>query len=309
MRSAEALQPDPWPDRLIPAQASSQLQLGLRNLYILPSAFGWLWLAACGVLMLMGGGASSSGTLLLAYGGLGVFLLSPFLIQFNLQGLKLHCTEPPPGFAGEAVGYPLLARSTSPRLQLQARFRGQRQGWSGDLAAGRSTLVVPWWPSQRGLQTPGRLRLETRAPLGLFVCWTLWHPARAQMIYPRPRPGREQPQAAAQPQQPAGSAFWHDLAPHRAEEGMQRLAWKHLARSGQRLSKRFRDPDPEPVLLSPDPALPWEQALEQLCQRCLHHAARGDAFGLELLGTRIPLGRGERQLHQCLEALALAPRR
>jgi uncharacterized protein (DUF58 family) len=307
MRSAEGAPPEPWPDRLIPAQGSTELELGLRNLYILPSGFGWLWLAACGVLMLIGGGASSSGTLLLAYGGLALFLLSPFLTQFNLQGLKLRCGEPQPGFAGEAVVYPLVACSSAPRLQLHARFRGQRQGWSGDLPVGRSNLLVPWWPQQRGLQTPGRLRLETKAPLGLFVCWTLWQPAAPQLIYPRPLPGRVQQQAAASRLQTAGSEIWHDLAPHRAEEGLQRLAWKQLARSGQRLSKRFRDPEPQPEQLKADPALPWEQALEQLCQRCLQLAARGEPFGLQLLATRIEVGSGERQLRRCLEALALAP--
>ena len=313
MRSADAAAKgatsEPWPDRLIPAQNSPVLRLGLRNLYILPSGFGWLWLAACAVLLLLGGGTSSSGTLLLADGGLALFLLSPFLTQFNLQGLELRCAEPQPGFAGEAVAYPLVACSSSPRQQLHARFRGQGVGWSGDLPEGRSTVIVPWWPRERGLHTPGRLRLETRAPLGLFVCWTLWQPPAAQLIYPQPRADRRPPPPETSQPRSAGSEHWQDLAPHRPEEGLQRLAWKQLARTGQRLSKRFSDPEPEPELLTADPALPWELALAQLCQRCLQLAARGEPFGLQLLDQHIPAGSGERQLRRCLETLALAPRR
>ena len=35
---------DPWPDRLIRPGCSHSVRLGLSNLYILPSGFGWLWL-------------------------------------------------------------------------------------------------------------------------------------------------------------------------------------------------------------------------------------------------------------------------
>ena len=318
MRSADAAAREPWPDRLIHTKSSERLRLSLRNLYILPSGFGWLWLVTCTVLYLMGTGTSSSGPLLLAYGGLGVFLLSPFLTQFNLQGLELSCNEPPSGFAGGSVLYPLEACSDSPRLQLRASFRGQRDSWTGDLPAGRSSLAVPWTPPRRGLQQPGRLRLESRAPLGLFVCWTLWEPSAKQLIYPAPQRGsvgrvaaapRQRPSAASPQARAGGEQDWHDLAPHRPEEGLNRLAWKQLARSGRRLSKRFSDPDAQAELLTPDPRLPWERALEQLCDRCLQLTANGAPFGLQLESTRIEPASGERQLRRCLEALALAPNR
>ena len=307
-----------WAQQLIRPHRGASLRLSLRKLYILPSGFGWLWLTACAVLVLMGSGAGSTGPLLLAYGGLGLFLLSPFLTQFNLQGLELRCGTPATGFAGEATTYPLHSHSKAPRLQLRAGFRGQRQIWSGDLPAGRGCLAVPWTPAVRGLQQPGPLQLESLAPLGLFVCWTLWEPAAAQLIYPARRQGSVGRQAPAaqqrlhgggQQERTDGGEHWHDLAPHRPEDGMHRIAWKQLARSGTRLSKRFSDPAPEPELLSPDPSLPWEQALEHLCARCLQLATRGATFGLVLEARRIEPGGGDGQLRRCLEALALAPRR
>ena len=60
---------DPWPDRLIRPGCSHSVRLGLSNLYILPSGFGWLWLLGCAALYWMGIGGSSGGALLLAYGG------------------------------------------------------------------------------------------------------------------------------------------------------------------------------------------------------------------------------------------------
>jgi uncharacterized protein (DUF58 family) len=311
---------EPFPDRLIRRHRSASHRLSLRTLYILPSGFGWLWLLSCGVLFILGVQGSSQGALLLAYLGLGLFLLAPYLTQFNLQGLELRCGSPAPGFAGDVLPYPVQATSRDQRLALGARFRRCEAdlGWSGCLEPGQQWLAVPWRPSQRGLQRPGRLRLQSSAPLGLFVCWTLWDPPAPQLIYPARRPGpvleldrpqtRERHQAeAGDDDRAGGSDHWRELTPHRPEEGLARLAWKQLARSGERYGKRFADPQPRPHLLAPDPALPREQALEHLSARIWQLAASGESYGLVLASQTIPAGAGSAQLERCLTALALAP--
>ena len=315
MRSAEGPPPDPWPDRLIRPACNAGLRLGLHNLYILPSSFGWLWLSACAVLYGMGISGSSAAALLLAYGGLGVFLLAPFLTQFNLQGLELECSEASPGFAGEPTRYAVLVRSSMAREQLRAWFKGEAVSWEGRLPAGQSRLLIPWHPQVRGFQRPGRLRLESRAPLGLFVCWTLWVPEAPQLIVPaRHRgPTAEMPVASARStdtgtalRPTSGTEDWQDLNPHRLEEGPGRIAWKHLARSGVRLSKHFRDPQEISTMLCPAPGIPLERALEHLCERCCRLEAAGERYGLVLGTTHIHSSTGRQHLQRCLEALALA---
>ncbi|MFM7314551.1 MAG: hypothetical protein ACKO0M_15545 [Cyanobium sp.] len=311
----DGARPDPWPDRLIRLRCSPQVRLALRNLYILPSRFGWLWLLGCAALYWMGVGGGSSGALLLAYGGLGLFLLAPFLTQFNLQGLELACGEPAGGFAGRPLLYPLQVSSRTDRLQLRAWLRQGTEDWSGTLAAGQSRIAVPWTPERRGLQRPGRLRLESRAPLGLFVCWTLWEPATPQLVYPARRSGPVEHRSleagdggtsARDREATLGAEEWRELAPHRPEEGLGRVAWKRLARSGIRLSKRFSDPRPHQALLSPAQGVPLETALEHLCDHCCRLAAAGEPFGLALGATVVPASTGERHLQRCLEVLARA---
>ena len=306
---------DPWPDRLIRPGCSHSVRLGLRNLYILPSGFGWLWLLGCAVLYLMGTGGSSSGALLLAYGGLGLFLLAPFLTQFNLQGLELRCGEPAGGFAHQPLLYPLHVISRSDQLQLRAWFRQETEGWCGTVNTGQSRIAVPWTPTRRGLQRPGRLRLESRAPLGLFVCWTLWEPEAPQLVYPARRPGPVDlidldPTAQRTTQQSEevwhGTEEWRELTPHRPEEGPGRIAWKQLARSGTRLSKQFSDQRPHQPVLTPAAGRPLEEALEHLCDQCCRLAAAGEPFGLALSASLVPASTGERHLQRCLELLARA---
>ena len=306
---------DPWPDRLIRPRCSASLRLGLRNLYILPSSFGWLWLLGCAALYLMGTGASSSGALLLAYGGLGLFLLAPFLTQFNLQGLELRCGEPAGGFAHQPLLYPLQVISGCDRLQLRAWFRQEGEGWCGTVHTGQSRIAVPWTPTRRGLQRPGRLRLESRAPLGLFICWTLWEPEAQQLVYPARRAGpvdlieldpSGERSAQASEEAGPGTEEWRELTPHRPEEGPGRIAWKQLARSGSRLSKQFSDPKPQDPVLTPAAGRPLENALEHLCDRCCRLAAAGEPFGLALHGCLVPASSGTRHLQRCLELLARA---
>ena len=99
---------------------SAELTLGLRNLYIIPSRFGALWLATAALLLLVAIQTTSNSTLLLAFVMLALMLLAMFLTHDTLQGLVLRCGEPAPTFAAESAIYPLLieTRHRRPPLRL-----------------------------------------------------------------------------------------------------------------------------------------------------------------------------------------------
>ncbi len=255
------------------AQQGEHLQLGLRNLYILPTRFGWLWLSGAVLLYAVGIQTLRNGPLLLSYLMLALLLLALLLTQFNLQGLDLRCGTPAPGFVGQRLSYPIHTRSNLARegitLQWQtgstAAGREQPAAEPQRIPAGSSSLELVWTPRQRGAHRPGRLVLSSTAPLGLFVCWTRWDPPVRQLIYPARRagpvamaggtPGEAQQAAITAEGGSEGSATWHDLRPHRAEDGQARLAWKALAQGRGRLSKVFRDPGGDPHLLTPAPGV------------------------------------------------------
>jgi hypothetical protein len=295
-------------------QQGERLRLGLRNLYIIPTRFGWLWLAGVLLLLLVGIQLQSNGSLLLSYLMLGLFLLALHLTHFNLQGVELAVGEPRPGFAGSSLSYPL-------RLRCRSRCEGLRLAVDGAPAGpvmvfdpGDHRFAVAWQPQGRGLQPPGCLRLQTTAPLGLFVCWARWRPSVPQLVYPArvAGPVRLLHEAVSAPaatlpvlaDRLEGSDDWRDLQPHRPEDGSSRLAWKLLAQGRGRYAKRFADPAEREPLLAPDPGVPFERALEHLSERICQLHARGLAYGLLLGGERIPPGRGMAQRERALAALA-----
>jgi uncharacterized protein (DUF58 family) len=292
-----------------------RLRLSLGNLYILPSGFGGLWLLGTAVLYLLGINSSSNSPLLLAFLCTGLFLLSLFLTQFNLQGLELAVADPAPGFAGEALPYPIQLRSQCERHLLRLAFRGQPLLLQPLVPSGISLAQPLWRPSQRGLQAPGRLKLYSKAPLGLFVCWSYWQPPLPQLIYPAPVAGpvierwlplQEQHATIQGAMDAGGSDDFRELSPHRPEEGLQRVAWKQLARGRGWLAKRFEAEATSQLQLSADPNLPLDTALEHLCARVLELSQHNQPFSLLLPhGRAVAYGQGRAHTDAALRALAL----
>ena len=292
------------------------VRLGLRNLYILPTRFGWLWLGGTLLLQLVGIQMQRNGPLLLSFLMLGLFLLTLHLTHFNLQGLELACGDPPPGFAEGPLAYPLELRSRSRCEGMQLGFEGGSLDAPRSFDPGLHPITVPWLPLRRGLQPPGSLRLQTTAPLGLFVCWSRWRPSAPQLVYPArlagvvqqlPQPEPTPGGLALERQRREGSEEWHDLRPHRPEDSPSRLAWSLVAQGRGSFSKRFVGPSESPPLLAPDPTLPFEQALEHLSERIWRLHGQGASYGLALRGERIPPGSGTVHRDRCLAALALCP--
>lgn len=301
--------------QLIKPHRGERLRLGLRSLYILPTRFGWLWLAGTGLLQLVAIQSQRNGPLLLSFLMLGLWLLALHLTQFNLQGLELQCLAPAGGFADAPLSYPLLCRSRCSRDAIQLGLSAAAAP-PQTLAAGESVLSVPWQATRRGLLTPGRLRIQTTAPLGLFVCWTLWEPPLPQPIYPARRPGpvavapwttSEKAATKAASQQDPGSEAWYDLRPHRPEDGLARLAWKPLAQGRGKQTKLFASDSPPGAQLSPAPGVPLERALEHLSAEIWQRSQAGEAFGLDLGTTHLAPATGPDHRDRCLLALALAP--
>ena len=166
------------------APQGERLRLGLGNLLILPSRHGWLWLAVVVLLQLIGIRLGSNTPLLLSDLMLGMLLLVLHLTHLNLQGVELAVEEPQPGFAGSPLVYPLLLHCRGRCEGLRLGFRGEPACALPPLQPGRHHVHARWTPAGRGLQRPGTLRLETSAPLGLFVCWIRWQPTIPQLVYP-----------------------------------------------------------------------------------------------------------------------------
>jgi uncharacterized protein (DUF58 family) len=289
------------------------LRIGLRRVFILPSALGWLWAAVGGLLYVLGVNTSSNVPLILGFLMLALQLLAIFLTAQTLHGLQLHWPTQIEGWAAEQL--PLPVQLTVPKgsryLGLQLGPRGQR--WEGICPAGVQQIPVPWQGDSRGLHKLPRLRIDSQAPLGLWVCWVRIQLNSEALLYPAPIPAaiNELPWLQASAKQQAKPNIephdFHSLQPHRPEEGPQRLAWKQLARGHGEFSKRFEAPTAQAVLLSLQPGIEKEKGLSAIAARIKQLAANGETYGLQLLQLNINPGNGTNHRRECLRSLALLP--
>ena len=302
---------EPAPDqrRFPPVRCTPELQFTLRNVYVLPSRFGWCWLLVCLLLLLLAFNSGAAAPLLLAGLCLGLFLLALLLTPLNLRGLQLRAGEPAAGFADDLLTYPLVSRSRRRHGAVGLRRLADpfpAQPTRVDIAPGEGRLGLVWRPPGRGLQHPGPLVVESWAPLGLFRAWGIWRPPVQQLVYPAPRPGPVRRWCPPRNDR-EGEGDWWDLTAHRPEDGLARVAWGVLARGGGWQRRRFAGEGQGAHWLQPDPALPREQALTAVTAAVLQADRAGLAYGLRLDGGDEPPGRGRRHRDRCLAALALAP--
>ena len=287
-----------------PSRPCAELRLGHRTLYIIPSRFGVLWIAAAGLLLLVAIQMGSNSTLLLAFLMLGLMLLAMFLTHDTLQGLTLRCDQPSPAFAGELADYPLQLESPAARPRCSLRVKGHAVVACDGINAGTTTLLLPWVAESRGWQLPPPVHIETIAPLGLFICWGRWQPQQPQLIWPRRRPG---PVAETQPPcSRDGLEEWQDLRPVREGERPALVDWASAARGRPLQAKVFNDPAEPEVILTPASGIALDAAREHLADRIwrLHHSEA--CYGLKIQAISLAPSRGVRHRDACLEALATA---
>ena len=281
---------------------SAEITLGLRNLYIIPSRFGALWLATAALLLLVAIQTTSNSTLLLAFVMLALMLLAMFLTHDTLQGVAISCGEPAPTFAAESATYPLFIESRHRRPPIRLRFRKTSESALVQLSAGVTQVGLSWTPKWRGWQQPPQLQIETIAPLGLFICWTRWSPPKQQLIWPRRRHGPVREQHP--PRWRDGLDEWQDLRPVRVGERPAVVDWAAVAKGRPLQAKVFSVPEDVERILEPAAGVPQEQAREYLTDRIWTLQQRGERYGLRLQSTSLSPGRGVQHRNACLEALA-----
>ena len=301
-----------WLLRRIPP--ASSVRLDQRRIFIMPTAVGLAFFVALLLMLLTAINYQNS----LAY-GLTFLLGSVYLVTIlhtwrNLAGLVLQAGGTSAAFVGEQARL---------RVRLESRGRAYQAvalGWpvSGlrllDVPAGGTVEVELSLPTQRrGWLRPGRVRVESRFPLGLLVAWSWVDLELATRVYPRPLAGERLPQGGVPDSEEEGLQAraggvddYQGLKPWQPGDSRRRLHWKAYSRGQGLLVKDFAS------LLGSDPLLDFdalpgdtEQRLSLLCHWVVQLSERQQPFALRLPAGTIGPDSGQAHLDACLRALAL----
>jgi uncharacterized protein (DUF58 family) len=291
------------------------VELTQRRVYILPTRAGLLF-AATLVLMLIG---SINYNLSLGYGLTfllgGTAVVSMLHTWRNLAHLQLRPGKSQPVFAGDRARFVVLASNLAAfdRVSLAIQFAGHDAIHFDVAATSEATVRIRLPAMKRGLFRPGRLRIFTVYPLGLFYAWANVDLELSCLVYPVPESGNvplPQQRAALGEGQAAGKGEddFAGLRPYYAGDSTRRIAWKAVARNDVFVTKMFSGSSGAYLWLdfadTPE-ALGMEGRLSRLTRWVVDADTSGVRYGMRLPGRELALGAGETHRAQCLEALAL----
>ena len=298
------------------APEKGPITLGHRRVYIMPTRVGMMF-AATLLIMLVG-----SINYVLSLGFMLTFLLAGMAIAGmihtvrNLARLVIATGRAEPVFAGEAAQFRLFLENQAPWMRPAVMVRHEAsmaQTVSDVPAAGIADVVLPVPATRRGWLGLGRVRLETRFPLGLFRAWSYIQPDYRCLVYPRPEKGPLPPSSpdssfGSRQATTQGTDDFSSLRTYQPADSPRHVAWKAVARSEDMLTKQFSGDASAELWLdwAHMPAgLEAEARLSRVAGWVLAAETGGLRYGLRLPGIEIPPAQGDAHRTACLTALAL----
>lgn len=302
-----------WMEQRFPPCAS--VQLNLRNIYIIPSRNGLLFLLSLVLIFIAAINYAVSLAFGLAFLMVSIFILAILHCVNNLRRLSLSSQPAPAVFCGEEACFRvLLARGENSQHEaLLLNFAGGNASHA-DLVENSQELVDVFVQARkRGLFRAPRLRITTYYPLGLTRAWSVVDLGMHCLVYPKPIPHvLDQFKGGAAGDNDtavsmAGSEDFYGLRDYVPGDSLRQISWKNVARGQGMKVKQFVDYTDSRVWLDWDMFYGFavEERLSRLCYCVLKLARSGKPFGLKIPGTEISPGTGTEHRNRMLRALAL----
>lgn len=291
------------------------VKLGLRNIYILPTGYGMLFLAILGAMLVGSINYNNNHGFLLTF-LLGSVMLNAMMHTYSmLHGLRLLTATATPAFAGEPLFITITIDAAGRRRKgLRWSFaEGEpvvQDAEPGDLMQ----VLVPVPTTRRGLVNPGQLRIVTEYPTGLFRVWSRLETDLECLVYPKPIfapltvPRSTSVHGEGKTIPAAGVDDFQGLKTYQAGDPPGRIHWQSYFRGRGLHVKTFVGLAGADWLLELN-AIPGgdiEHKLSVLCHYVLEASRQRRRVGVHLPGqVQIPAGRGRAHRDRCLRALAL----
>lgn len=300
-----------WLNRRIPA--ANQIRLDHRRIFILPSRAGVAMLGLLAIMLL--GAINYQNSLVYAVTFVlgSLFWVALHHTYRNLAGLHLQATGSRAVFAGEAAPLELKLRSDKREHQsIGFRWRTTTTQHIDVPGAGEVDVTLYHPTHRRGWLHPGRLRVETRYPLGWFTAWSLIDLNWQVLVYPKPIEA-DLPNVSrnheGEGEQPRGEGVedFQGLRDYQPGDSKRRLDWRAWSRGHGLHSKVFGEPTQSNLWLSLDdaPAMNLEGRLGCLTGWVLRLEQSAQPYGLVLGNQQLAPGLGEAHRDACLRAIAL----
>jgi uncharacterized protein (DUF58 family) len=291
-----------------------EARLSRDRVYILPTRHGVLFGALLAVLLVGSINYEKSLGFMLTFLLAAVGHNAMLATWRNLAGLKLKAQPATAVFSGETARFvvQLVNESMLDRYAISIQHQ-DKDGDTVDCAGSDQALISFDCPGRRrGRLYPGRFKLYSQYPMGLFVAWTWIDLSMQAIVYPSP--ARLPPVITSSISQsgdldqpgPGQDNFSHLRNYHRGDS-LRHVSWKAAAKSSQMLTKQFSGAGIRQQWIDwfDIDATGTEHRLSIMAALVISAQQENHHYGLRLPGQAIEPDSGQAHYHQCLRALAL----
>ena len=307
-----------WLHKRIPPSHSHNLDM--RSVFILPTAFGWLYVVLCICLFILGTNYQNNLMLILCFILVAIMLISLHASYWNFVRLTLKLSPIPSGYAGDTVSATLSLNTANKTKTTHGILTIAEYRHPNAMQVDCDTtdkVSLSWQLGKRGRHQLPRLTLFNTFPFGLYKCWTHLDFDYQYLAYPLPEECRLQLHQLQRDSdddgvslltQPGNEDF-AGLKNYVPGDSLNRVAWKQVAKQQQWVSKAFDTPVSVvgwlklPVVDTES----LESALSKLAHQVNVCSQQQITFGLQLGTYSIAPANGEQHRLACLRALALYP--
>lgn len=302
-----------WLDRRIPP--AEEYRLSHKNLFILPTKTGWIYIALTIAIYLLGSNYENNLVRGLAYLLMSLFVVSIHHCHANVSGLRLKGQPPVSSYADNPAAFPVLIHSDKARYDLQLSAEGAIAD-SASIIEQQQTLQVIFTHPKRGWCVPSRLKISSQWPLGLLNCWTELDFEQRTVVYPSPQicdldllalDTEGENQFVFSQNSTQGQDEIQGIRPYREGESLSLIAWKQVAQGRGWVSKDFVTPIPAQCWLdlAQTQGDDLEEKLSRLCYQIESLEKQQSRYGLSIGHQHIRPNSGAAHRQHCLTALAL----
>jgi len=295
----------------------SQITVNRRQLYILPTRHGIAYFFI--LLLILFGSINYENSLgyMLSFllGSLG--LLGMVYTHQNINQLKIKIGHAEPVFTGQNILFPVYISRPSTSSHPNLKFLSE----TGQIETAHlinkeiTECKLQLSSTHRGYTSPGRIKLFTEFPLGLFHAWS-WLKLESQcLVYPKPD-SHHHPLNYSSTDSSSGLSNsdrqgvddFAGIRQYQTGDLPNHMAWKAIAKTGELQTKLFNSEAAKEICINwanTNETLDIEHRLSILCRMVLDANDKNIIYGLELPGVTISPSSGLQHKHQCLKALSL----
>lgn len=317
-----------WLSQRIPAQKHHTLTS--KNIFILPTRFGFTYLLFVLLLFLLGTNYQNNLIILFSFVLASFFITVMLHSFFNFSKISIHSEPLVTGYCDKNINIPFSITAHKEHFDIQLDFKDQQCNSLLKVTPvtllqvnnGNNTVNLSVQAPKRGKYLLGRLTVKSEYSFGLFKSWSKLDFEHMLIVYPSQRvlnaidsylcsTNDETHLSGVSQSNQLGIDEFSELKNFVRGESLARTAWKQLAKGQGHYTKHYQSQQGEPVWLTFDglPNNQLEIKLQYLSYLVTTLSLTNQEFGLllKLHGKKtikIPPSSGLEHKANCLHALA-----